>query len=147
MRKQRILLVDDSSSLTTTFRLVLERTGRFIVEEENSGEMAVDTAHRFQPDLIFLDDDLGSMHGREVLAGLQADADLMSVPVAFITASLGKEDAKNDGLEGLQALAKPVWPDELIEFAVAMLKNSGPALQTWRARVDALTDGELTVAR
>lgn len=130
MKRKRILLVDDSSLLTQLFRLALEQTGRFIVKEENAGEKAVETARHFHPDLIFLDHDLPSQDGSDIVATLRADAELKSVPVAFITGSVRKEDAESDGLLGLRALAKPVCLGDLIAFATELLEGRPPQIKT-----------------
>lgn len=122
MNRRRILVVDDSSVLTDLFRRVLEATGRFIVREVNDGEMAVDAARDFRPDLILLDDDLGNMRGSEILARLRADGEFSSVPTAFITGSMRREEADEHGLKGLRTLAKPVWPGDLVGLAMELLE-------------------------
>jgi len=45
-----------------------------------------------RPDLILLDLDLPKKDGRELLAEMRADADLRSIPVVVLTASLLEED-------------------------------------------------------
>ncbi len=53
--KDRVLLVDDEVALTNLWRDVLESTGRYIVQEENSAERAIQAAQEFRPHLIFMD--------------------------------------------------------------------------------------------
>ncbi|MFB3108272.1 MAG: response regulator, partial [Candidatus Binatia bacterium] len=55
MMKKRILLIDDEPSFTRVLKLYLEKSGAYEVTEENRGEMALETARRFKPDLILLD--------------------------------------------------------------------------------------------
>jgi CheY-like chemotaxis protein len=85
MNALRILHVDDDAALTTSFEIVLEATGRYVVREESSRIDAIDTVHRFRPDLIVLDKSLDDAMGEDVTAKLQEDLALRSVPIAFIT--------------------------------------------------------------
>ena len=113
MNALRILHVDDESALTTLFRIVLEKSGRYVVREETSGEKAVATAHEFQPDLILLDKGLGNISGEDVAAQLQRDPDLRMVPIAFTTGRVTRDEAAE---AIVPTLPKPVSPSELLGF-------------------------------
>ena len=118
MKALRILHVDDEVALTTIFQIVLEGTGRFVVREETSGEQAVAAARAFRPDLILLDRGLDGMDGEDVAAKLHADPLLCSVPIAFITGGMTREEAAT---ETVPTLPKPVSPSELLGFVDDLL--------------------------
>jgi CheY-like chemotaxis protein len=68
------------------------------------------------PDLILLDLNLPRMDGREVLAAIKADPDLMHIPVVVLTTSRAEQDVQKAYL--LQAacfITKPVDFDRFIE--------------------------------
>ena len=52
MSKQRILLVDDETGITTMTKLNLEKTGLYEVLVENRSTHAFGAAKAFDPDLI-----------------------------------------------------------------------------------------------
>src|SRR5438067_10606435 len=53
--KRRILIVDDDRESTRLVKILLERTGCYLVREENDAPKAHQTARNFRPDLILLD--------------------------------------------------------------------------------------------
>ncbi|MEP6809920.1 MAG: response regulator, partial [Chthoniobacterales bacterium] len=55
MKTKRILLIDDEPNVTHPMKVSLEHSGAYLVHEENHASQALETARRFQPDLIFLD--------------------------------------------------------------------------------------------
>ena len=62
-----------------------------------------------RPDLILLDLNLPRKDGREVLAEIKADPDLMGIPVIILTSSLAEEDIlKSYNLYANGYIVKPV---------------------------------------
>ena len=53
--KRRILIVDDDANSTHLVKILLERSGPYLVREENDATEADQTAHDFKPDVILLD--------------------------------------------------------------------------------------------
>ena len=53
--KRRILIVDDDANSTHLVKILLERSGPYVVLEENDPTKADQTAHNFKPDVILLD--------------------------------------------------------------------------------------------
>jgi CheY-like chemotaxis protein len=125
--RRRVLAVDDEPDVTRLIKWALERSGRFQVEIENSATRAVESARRFQPELIVLDVMMPDMDGADVATALRADAKLREIPVVFLTAvvsepgwqtELGTDEA------AIRMLPKPFTADELVkrideEFAAA----------------------------
>ena len=102
----RLLLVDDQPANLDVLRRVLENQGYRIMLAP-SGQVALKSAARAQPDLILLDVMMPEMDGYEVCRRLKADAATRDIPVIFITA--------ND---------QSAWP----------LPFAGPAPQIWTPR-------------
>ena len=113
--KKRILVVDDEVALTRMIRLNLERTGRFVVREENQGSEALHTIRAFKPDLVFLDVMMPDMGGDEVASLINEDPELSGTRYVFLTAVVTKAETAAVGGEigGSLFLAKPVKIAEL----------------------------------
>ena len=115
MNQKRILIVDDESGFTRLLKLTLEKTGNFIVKEENDGTRAHETAREFKPDLILLDIVMPKIDGGDVASKIKADWSLGSVPIVFLTAIVSNKEAhSSDLIGGFPFLAKPVSLDNLI---------------------------------
>ncbi len=120
--RDRVLLVDDEVALTSLWREVLESTGRYTVQEENSADRAIQAAREFRPHLIFMDRDIAGMDGGELAAKLRVDAALGSVPIVFVTGSVSQREAALHGLfGGMPTLAKPFTSEALVRLAGVVL--------------------------
>jgi CheY-like chemotaxis protein len=114
--KACILIIDDNRDLTHAARLALERTGRYVVREENDASKAHQTAQGFKPDLILLDIAMPETDGGEVAAQIQSDPALHRMPIVFLTALVTKAEGEPGlRIKGHPFLAKPVSLPELIE--------------------------------
>src|SRR4029077_11418070 len=113
--KRRVLIVDNDRDTTHLVKVLLERTGDYLVLEENEGTKAHQSARNFRPDLILLDIVMPETDGGEVAAQIQADPELQTTPIIFLTALVTKAEAKSDlNIQGHPFLAKPVSIPELI---------------------------------
>jgi CheY-like chemotaxis protein len=114
-QKHRILIVDNDGDSTYLVKILLERTGRYLVLEENNPTRAHQSAQSFRPDLILLDIVMPETDGGEVAAQIQADPELQTIPIIFLTALVTKAET-NAGLriQGHPFLAKPISIPELI---------------------------------
>jgi CheY-like chemotaxis protein len=110
MNKKRILLVDDESSITRLLRLNLEKTGFYVVRDENLGAKALSAAREFQPDLIVLDVMMPDMDGGAVAAAIRKDPLLNTIPIVFLTAAVkpGEIKARDGCIGGFPYIAKPL---------------------------------------
>jgi len=113
---RRILIVDNDKNTTHLVKILLEKTGRYLVFEENNPTRAHQTARNFRPDLIFLDVVMPDQDGAEIAALIRADSDLRNTPIIFLTALVTRVEA-NAGLhiDGHPFLAKPINIQELIK--------------------------------
>ncbi|HEY5992166.1 MAG TPA: response regulator [Candidatus Udaeobacter sp.] len=114
--KRRILIIDDDADTTHLVKVLLERTGHYLVLEQNDPIAAYRSARNFRPDLILLDILMPETDGGEVAARIEADPELQNTPIIFLTALVTNAEA-NAGLhiQGHSSLAKPISIPELIK--------------------------------
>jgi two-component system sensor histidine kinase/response regulator len=113
--RRRILIVDSDPNTTHLVKVLLERTGRYLVLEENDATKAHQSARNFRPDLILLDIVMPETDGGEIAARVEADPELQDTPIVFLTALVTRAEAKSGlSLQGHSFLAKPVSIPELI---------------------------------
>jgi two-component system cell cycle response regulator DivK len=105
---KRILVVEDNDLNRKLFCDVLQASG-FAVEPVADGNVAIERARSFFPNLVVMDIQLQDVSGLDLIADLKKDAALADVPVLAVTAYAGKGDEqriRDVGAEGY--LAKPV---------------------------------------
>ena len=116
MNQKRILIVDDESGFTRLLKLTLEKTGNFIVKEENDATRAHETAHEFRPDLILLDIVMPKIDGGDVASKIREDWSLHRTPIVFLTAIVSNKEANSSHLiGGFPFLSKPISLENLIK--------------------------------
>jgi CheY-like chemotaxis protein len=114
--KRRILIVDDDPDSTHLVKILLEKTGNYIVLEENNAAKAQGSARNFKPDVILLDIMMPETDGVEVATQIEADPELQRTPIIFLTALVTEPEIKAGlRIEGHQSLAKPINIPELID--------------------------------
>ena len=113
--KRRILIVDDDRDSTHLIKVLLEKISRYLVQEENDGAKAYESARGFRPDLILLDIMMPQIDGGEVAAQIDADRGLQRTPIIFLTSLVTKGEAKAGlRIQGHPVLAKPIDIPELV---------------------------------
>jgi CheY-like chemotaxis protein len=114
---RRILIIDNDKNTTHLVKILLEKTGRYLVFEENDPIRAHQTARNFRPDLVFLDVVMPDRDGGEIAAQIRADSQLQNTPIIFLTGLVTRAEA-NAGLQidGNPFLAKPINIQELIKI-------------------------------
>ena len=114
--KRRILIVDNDRNSIHVVKILLERTGRYLVLEENDATKAHLSAQNFRPDLILLDIVMPGTDGGEIAAQIQGDPELHRTPIIFLTALVTKAEAKTGlRIQGHPFLATPISIPELIK--------------------------------
>jgi CheY-like chemotaxis protein len=113
---RRVLIVDNDRDSTHLVKVLLEKTGRYLVLEENDPTRALLSARNFRPDLILLDIVMPEADGGEVAALVQADPELQNTSIIFLTALVTRAETKAGlHIQGHPSLAKPINIPELIE--------------------------------
>lgn len=115
MAKNKILVVDDSVTVVTIIKDVLQKEG-YEVEEAFDGVVALERAETWKPDLILLDIVMPEMDGYAVLKQLRRNApagDPGYIPVIIITTRDKMQGlVELEGVEGF--IVKPFRRSELI---------------------------------
>jgi CheY-like chemotaxis protein len=112
---RRVLIVDNDRDSTHLVKVLLEKTGRYLVFEENDPTRAHLSTRNFRPDLILLDVVMPERDGGEIAAQIQADPELHNTPIIFVTALVTRAEAKTGlHIDGHPFLAKPINIPELI---------------------------------
>ena len=113
---RRILIVDNDSNATHLVKVLLERSGPYLVLEENDATEAYQTARSFKPDLILLDLIMPKRDGAEIAEQIHSDPDLNNTPIIFQTGLVTTAEAKSGfKIDGHPIVAKPINIPELIE--------------------------------
>jgi CheY-like chemotaxis protein len=113
--KATILVIDNSRDFTRAVKGALEKTGRYVVAEENDSSKAHRTAFSCKPDLILLDIAMPETDGGQVAAWIQADPALHRIPIVFLTALVTTAEARAGlRIQGHSFLAKPITFRELV---------------------------------
>ena len=114
--RRRILIVDDDPNSTHLVKILLERSGPYLVLEENDPTKADQTAHDFKPDVILLDIVMPKIDGGELATQIEADRELQNTPIIFLTALVTHVEAKSGlHIQGHPLVAKPISIPELID--------------------------------
>ncbi|HEY7000469.1 MAG TPA: response regulator [Candidatus Udaeobacter sp.] len=112
---RRILIIDNDKSTTHLVKILLEKTGRYLVLEENDSTRAHQAARNFRPDLIFLEVVMPDRDGGEIAAQLRTDSQLQNIPIIFLTGLVTRAEAETGvQIDGHSFLAKPIDIQELI---------------------------------
>ncbi|CAB4882290.1 unannotated protein [freshwater metagenome] len=122
-RDARVLVVEDDEEIALVLQRSLRMEG-YEVKIASDGELALDLASSFRPDLVVLDLGLPKLDGLEVARRLRTIDD---VPILMLTA----RDALDARVEGLDAgaddyLVKPFERQELLARLRALLRRRPP---------------------
>jgi len=122
-RSARVLVVEDDQEIAQVLQRSLRLEG-YEVKLAPDGEVALDIAGAFNPDLVILDLGLPKLDGIEVAKRLRAHDD---VPILMLTA----RDAVESRVEGLDSgaddyLVKPFERQELLARLRSLLRRRPP---------------------
>ncbi|GAA4856644.1 hybrid sensor histidine kinase/response regulator [Luteimonas vadosa] len=110
----RILVVDDQSANLRVVSALLARHGHDVVTA-TSGEEALAMASEMLPDLMLLDMMMPGMDGFALLAEIKQRAELLRLPVVFLTAAQDRELLLRAFDAGaVDYVTKPFMPEELL---------------------------------
>src|SRR5699024_7523033 len=116
----RILVVDDEERIRRLIRMYLERED-FIVEEAESGQIALDMALENDYETILLDIMMPEMDGIEVCEEIRKEK---TTPIIMLTAK-GEESNRVQGFEvgADDYIVKPFSPREVVLRVKAILRR------------------------
>jgi CheY-like chemotaxis protein len=111
MKKKKILVVDDETTITQPLKTHLERTGKYEVHAENDGRKAIAVAKKFHPDLALLDVMMPGMDGGDVKNGLRALPEFNELPIIFLTGATTPNEHNDKDI----FLSKPARVREILD--------------------------------
>ena len=121
MNKDKILLVEDDSTLSFIIQDALKREG-FEVATASNGDSGLRSFQEFQPDIIIADVMMPKMDGFEMVRQIRLKAP--SIPVLFLTARTSLEDVvKGFELGANDYIRKPFQILELVVRIKALLRR------------------------
>jgi len=113
---KRILYVEDEADIREVTKLALETIGGLTLEICESGQMAIDKAQDFNPDLVLLDVMMPGMDGPTTMAQLKKMPELAAVPMVFMTAKVQPQEVENfKSLGAIDVISKPFDPMTLAD--------------------------------
>ena len=120
----RILIVDDSESLTAYYATVLEQAG-MVVEVVNNPLDVMVPLLEFNPDLILLDIYMPECNGLELAKVIRQLDAFVSIPIVFLSAESDLDKQLFAiGLGGDDFLTKPIQPQHLISSVTSRIQRS-----------------------
>jgi PleD family two-component response regulator len=119
---KKILLIDREPGVTRLIRRALEKTGKYWIKEEHDSNVALSSAHWFQPDLILMDT-MTSTPDREQLAKqMQTDTALRSTPVVALSSLKSESQMVSGGiLSGYSFFAAPIRVEDVLRGVEQLL--------------------------
>lgn len=150
----RVLVIDDSPTITKVVQLVLTKAG-YQVQTAPDGEAGLAAARAERPDLILLDFVMPRMNGYQFCRELNADAKLRDIPVVLMSAKgdqVGERFVKVMGI--VDYITKPFSPEAITAVVQHIVAKYGkpratddqPSLVTGED-LAATDDGDRTGAR
>jgi CheY-like chemotaxis protein len=122
---RRVLIVDNDRDSTHLVKVLLEKTGRYLVFEEHDPTRAYLSARNFRPNVVLLDVVMPERDGGEIAAQIRADPELQNTPIIFLTALVTRAEAKTGlHIDGHPFLAKPISIPEVIEAIEQILPSN-----------------------
>ncbi|HKO94605.1 MAG TPA: response regulator [Polyangiaceae bacterium] len=119
----KALLVDDSATVRSVLRSMLEGDGIQVVEAQDGAE----GLERLRTDpsigLVFLDVNMPGLGGIAMLRQLRGDRDLDALPVVLLTGSSPADPLEARELGVVGCLQKPVRVDVIIRLAHKFLES------------------------
>jgi DNA-binding response OmpR family regulator len=113
MAGERVLVIDDSATITKVVQLVLTKAG-YQVQTAPDGEAGLAAVRASRPDLILLDFVMPKMNGYQFCRELTADPKLRDIPVILMSAKgdqVGERFVKVMGI--VDYITKPFSPEAI----------------------------------
>jgi CheY-like chemotaxis protein len=109
---RRVLIVDDEPCFTELVAMNLDGYRNISVRCVNDPVKCVTIVKEWMPGLILLDHLMPEMCGDEIFRQLQADSELMHIPVIFLSATANAESLVQG--PGVRHLPKPMSAESLM---------------------------------
>ena len=119
----KVLIVDDEPNIVVPLEFLMERKG-YTVAVAHSGEEALETISKFQPDLILLDIMLPGIDGYEVCEIVRLNNAWQGMRIIFLTAKGREVDIAKGMVLGADAyITKPFSNDTVVRRVSELLNG------------------------
>ncbi len=119
----KVMIVDDDPSIVVALEFLMEQNG-YEVQVARSGEEAIESIPKFQPDLILLDIMLPGIDGYEVCEILRLKPQWRGIRVVFLTAKGSEEDIARGLVLGADAyIVKPFTNQDVVDTVNGLIKG------------------------
>ncbi len=139
----KILVVDDEEPILELLKYNLEKEG-YEVKVAGNGQLGIDTARKFRPDLVLLDIMMPHMDGVETCRQLRAMPDLVKTFIVFLTArseEYSEVAAFDVGADDY--ITKPIKPRALMSRISALFRRDSKG----KTSATSITMGDLVIDR
>jgi DNA-binding response OmpR family regulator len=130
MAGERVLVIDDSPTITKVVQLVLTKAG-YDVHTAPDGEAGLAAVRGDRPDVILLDFVMPKMNGYQFCRELTADPDLREIPVVLMSAKgdqVGERFVKVMGI--VDYITKPFSPEAITAVVQHTIAKYGQSRTT-----------------
>lgn len=117
---KKVLIIEDDEALADIYAAQLQIEG-FDTQRISNGEMALETAKTYQPDLILMDVMMPKVSGFDVLGLLRSDPDTANLKVILLTAL--DQPADRERAESLGATDYLVKSQVVIAEVIERIKH------------------------
>jgi two-component system alkaline phosphatase synthesis response regulator PhoP len=142
-QKHKVLVVDDEEAIIELLKYNLEKGG-YEVRTATDGQLAVESARKFHPDLVLLDIMMPVMDGVEACRRIRQIPEMEKAFVVFLTAraeEYSEVAAFDVGADDY--ITKPIKPRALMSRIAALFRRESKAT----TENPVITAGDLTIDR
>ena len=133
---QEILIVDDSPTIVSILKKILEPHG-YKIKTANSGEEALKVIFHSLPDLILMDVTMQGIDGFETCKRIKSNRLTAGIPILFVTSENASEKkAEGFNIGAVDFLTKPFSADEILARVRTHLELRGLIQQHERLIMD-----------
>ncbi|MBW4524253.1 MAG: EAL domain-containing protein [Phormidium tanganyikae FI6-MK23] len=126
-----ILVIEDDELIRNNLLEILELEGFRAIEAEN-GQVGIQKARAYLPDLVLCDICMPELDGYGVLASLRSTSQTSTIPIVFLTAKSEQSDMRHGmNLGADDYLVKPCSVNELIGAISSRLKKQAAFIQRY----------------
>jgi len=119
---KKILLIDREPGVTRLIKRALEKTGKYWIKEEHDSNLAMSSAHWFQPDLILMDTMTASPDREQLAKQMQKDTALRATPLVALSSLKSESQMLSGGiLSGYSFFAAPIRVEDVLRGVEQLL--------------------------
>ena len=121
---KNVLIVEDSKSIRSMMRVLLEEAGDYFFVEAGNGFEALKALPTRRFDLIITDINMPDINGLELISYVKSNQTYRDIPLIIVSTEKSEEDKKRGlALGAAGYVVKPFTKDELREMVAIVLKG------------------------